>query len=159
MSRIISSTRGSICRVPGSSAVYLSEKGVLGNLGIYGPPAAPTSKYFLDLQAVKVDRLDVDRIVLVDGDTTVDLVKEFAAEPVPEGSPEGTEPGVDRMTWEWKLGNGKDAALAKTKVDGLLGSVVSIRAGDVADPVGGVRATIPGQANYRKPDYKNPTDK
>jgi diadenosine tetraphosphate (Ap4A) HIT family hydrolase len=33
------------------------------------------------------------------------------------------------------------------------------RAGDVADPVGGVRATIPGQANYRKPDYKNPTDK
>lgn len=31
--------------------------------------------------------------------------------------------------------------------------------GDVTDPVGGVRGVIPGQANYRKPGYKNPTDK
>lgn len=33
------------------------------------------------------------------------------------------------------------------------------RSGDCQDPVGGVRGVIPGQANYRKPDYKNPTDK
>jgi len=33
------------------------------------------------------------------------------------------------------------------------------REGDCADPVGGVRGVIPGQANYRKSDYKNPTDK
>ena len=31
--------------------------------------------------------------------------------------------------------------------------------GDCADPVGGVRGVIPGQANYKKHDYKNPTDK
>lgn len=31
--------------------------------------------------------------------------------------------------------------------------------GDCADPVGGVRAVIPGQANYKKSTYKNPTDK
>ncbi len=31
--------------------------------------------------------------------------------------------------------------------------------GDVEDPVGGVRGVIPGQANYRKPGYKNPSDK
>ena len=30
---------------------------------------------------------------------------------------------------------------------------------DVEDPVGGVRAVIPGQANYKKSTYKNPTDK
>jgi diadenosine tetraphosphate (Ap4A) HIT family hydrolase len=30
------------------------------------------------------------------------------------------------------------------------------RDGDVEDPVGGVRATIPGQANYRKPGYRQP---
>jgi len=30
------------------------------------------------------------------------------------------------------------------------------RAGDCADPVGGVRAVIPGQANYRSTDYKLP---
>jgi len=28
------------------------------------------------------------------------------------------------------------------------------RAGDVADPVGGVRGVIPGQANYKRPGYK-----
>jgi diadenosine tetraphosphate (Ap4A) HIT family hydrolase len=28
------------------------------------------------------------------------------------------------------------------------------RAGDVKDPVGGVRATIPGKGNYRSPDYR-----
>ena len=30
---------------------------------------------------------------------------------------------------------------------------------DVEDPLGGVRGVIPGQANYKKPGYKNPTDK
>lgn len=33
------------------------------------------------------------------------------------------------------------------------------RNGDAPDPIGGVRAVIPGQANYKKPGYKNPTDK
>ena len=30
------------------------------------------------------------------------------------------------------------------------------RTGDCADPVGGVRGVIAGQANYRKPEYKQP---
>jgi diadenosine tetraphosphate (Ap4A) HIT family hydrolase len=30
------------------------------------------------------------------------------------------------------------------------------RTGDCEDPVGGVRGVVPGQANYRKPDYKQP---
>jgi len=32
------------------------------------------------------------------------------------------------------------------------------RTGDCADPVGGVRGVIPGQANYKKETYKNPGD-
>ena len=32
------------------------------------------------------------------------------------------------------------------------------RTGDCADPVGGVRGVIPGQANYRQPHYRNPND-
>lgn len=31
------------------------------------------------------------------------------------------------------------------------------RSGDCADPVGGVRAVIPGQANYRKSGYQRPS--
>jgi len=30
------------------------------------------------------------------------------------------------------------------------------RAGDCADPVGGVRAVVPGQANYKTDTYQNP---
>jgi diadenosine tetraphosphate (Ap4A) HIT family hydrolase len=30
------------------------------------------------------------------------------------------------------------------------------RAGDSADPVGGVRAVVPGQANYKTHTYQNP---
>lgn len=33
------------------------------------------------------------------------------------------------------------------------------RLGDCADPVGGVRGVVPGQSNYKKPEYKNPVDK
>jgi hypothetical protein len=32
------------------------------------------------------------------------------------------------------------------------------RLGDCADPVGGVRGVIPGQANYRTADYQQPND-
>ena len=32
------------------------------------------------------------------------------------------------------------------------------RQGDCLDPVGGVRGVIPGQANYRTSQYKNPND-
>lgn len=144
---------GHFVRVPGSDRVFLSQKGVLGNLGIYGPPAAPESKYFLELQAVKEDRLDIERIVLEDGDGKLDLVKEFALEqaaPEAEGAAgaagadgadgaagatgAAAEPKVDRLTWEWLLNLDGETVLAKTKVDGVLGAVVSIRASDVADP-------------------------
>lgn len=124
---------GHFVRLPDQNKVYLSQKGLLSHLGVYGPPAAPESKHFLDLQVLQEDRLEVDRIVVIDGDTKLDLVKKFAVEPVAEDAPEGSEPTVDRMTWEWQRA-GSNLALAKTKVDALLGAVVNIRATDVADP-------------------------
>lgn len=33
------------------------------------------------------------------------------------------------------------------------------RSGDCTDPVGGVRGVIPGQANYKKPSYRDPANK
>ncbi len=125
---------GQFVRQPGSSTVYLTQKSVLQQLGIYGPAALPQAKHFLDLQAVQVDRLDVDRIVVRDGDSTLDLVKEFAMEAPDETAGEDAQPTVDRMTWEWKLAGDDATALAKTKVDGLMGAAVSIRAQNLADP-------------------------
>ena len=127
---------GHFVRRPGENQVFLTQKGVLQQLGIYGPPAPPEAKHFLELQAFQADRLEVDRIVLRDGGTELDLVKEFAMNPAPdnEDETESTEPSVDRMTWEWKLAGTAGTALAKTKVDGVMGAAVSIRAQDVADP-------------------------
>jgi hypothetical protein len=51
-----------------------------------------------------------------------------------ETSAQPAEP--DRTTWEWKMTSPRSKALAKTKADGVLGALVSIRALDVDDPGG-----------------------
>jgi hypothetical protein len=141
---------GNFIKRPGSSAVYLSSVNLLAQLGLYDGPAVPGGKHFLELQVVKEDRLDVDRIILTDGDQVLELVKEFAKEqPTPgqeETAPVATETetggdqdepaGLDRTTWEWKLTAPRAKTLAKTKADGVLGSLISIRASDVDDPAG-----------------------
>ena len=133
---------GNFIRRPGSNAVYLSEVNLLSQLGLYNGPAAPGNVHFLDLQAVKEDRLEVDRIILDDGGQILEMAKEFAeAKPVP-GDGVGADttgaelapPEADRTTWEWKLTVPMSKALAKTKADGVLGSLVRIRATDVDDP-------------------------
>lgn len=125
---------GQFIRRPDSNRVYVSQKSLLSHLGIYGEPAAPTARHFLELQAVKEDREDIDAVVIRDGDTVLDLTKRYAVIEPAEDAPEGATPTEDRGLWEW-LENGQPATdLAKTKVDGVLGSAVSIRATDVADP-------------------------
>lgn len=139
---------GNFVRLPGQNTVYLSGTGILSQLGLYGGLELPKARHFLDLQAVKEDRLNVDRIVLVDQGKTLDLEKEFANPPA--AAPAAAAPaagdtaaaaapaGPDRLTWEWRLTAPKRTALAKTKADGVLGSLVNIRAADVDDP------TLPG---------------
>ncbi len=132
---------GNFIKRPGSNAVYLSQTNLLSQFGLYEGPGVPGFSHFLELQAVKKDRLEVDRIVLNNEGRTLEMVKEFAeAKPVPgqvELPEEATEPaGPDRTTWEWKMTSPRAKALAKTKADGVLGSLVSIRAADVDDPAG-----------------------
>ena len=136
---------GSFISRPGSSAVYLTPTNLLANLGLYDGPGVPENKHFLDLLAVKTDRLAVDKIVLTEDGQARELVKEFALETVAateEGGepaaeaeePSAGEPTLDRTTWEWKMTRPKAAALAKTKADGVLGSLTAVRAVDVDDP-------------------------
>ncbi len=125
---------GQFVRVPGSNEVYVSQKGLLSHMGIYGAPAAPTARHFLELQAVKEDRQTIDGLVITDGDRVLDLDRKFGVIEPAEGSPEGTEPTEDRSVWEWQLDGKPATELAKTKLDGVLGAAVSIRATDVADP-------------------------
>lgn len=123
--------QGQFVRRPGGNAVYVSARSVLAPLGLYSGPGAPTSRHFLELQAVKEDRLAVDRIVLEDEHGVRTLAKVFP-EPAPADST-GAVPEPDRLTWEWSL-EGAAGVPLKTKADGVLGAVVSVRAVDVDDP-------------------------
>jgi len=122
---------GNFVRQPDNNRVYVSQTNLLAQLGIYGEPELPQGRYFLDLQAVKEDRLDVDSMVIGGPDGNLTLVKKFA-EDKPDST--GAVPTVDRNTWEWQLSGQPGTALAKTKVDAVLNSLVAIRANDLVDP-------------------------
>jgi len=127
---------GNFIRNPDDTRVYVSRASVLNTLGVYGEPELPGARHFLELQAVTVDRLAVNAIALRDSSGDRTLAKVLSLTPPAEDAPEGTEPTVDRTTWEWKLDDG--TALAKTKADAVLGAAVSIRAVDVGDPTAAV---------------------
>ncbi len=125
---------GNFVRLGDSHAVYLSTVNLLSPLGIYGEPTPPKGRHFLDLQAVKEDRLAVDRIILRDGKHVIEMQKEFSLTEPDSADTTGAAPQPDRSVWEWKLTRPRRTALAKTKADGVLGTLVSIRATDVDDP-------------------------
>jgi len=85
------------------------------------------------LKTLDIDPSAVNAIVLQDGDNTIELVKAFA-QPAPVADDAAPVSAPDRSTWEWKLAQNHGVALAKTKVDGLMNSLVSMRAVDVDDP-------------------------
>ncbi len=126
--------QGQFVRVPGSDAVYVSGASVLSALGLYGGPARPDSRQFLELQAVQEDKNSVDRIVLEDEHGTRTLAKVFAMVPAAAGDSTAAEAEIDRLTWEWELVGSPTRPLAKTRCDGVLGAVTSLRAVDVDDP-------------------------
>lgn len=129
----VSGGQGQFVRLAGNDAVYVSGSGVLSALGLYGGPARPESRHFLELQAVQEDKNSVDRIVLQDEHGTRTLTKVFALVPAAGDSTAG-EPEIDRLTWEWELTGSPAQPLAKTRCDGVLGAVTSLRAVDVDDP-------------------------
>ncbi len=122
---------GNFVRRPDDNEVYVSQKNILAQLGLYGGPELPQNRYFLELQAMKEDRLEVDAITVTDAGHSLKLVKEFATN---EPDSSGAAPTVDRNTWEWRLDGKPGTALAKSKVDAVLNSMVAVRATDLVDP-------------------------
>jgi len=133
---------GEFVRAGDSEDVYLTQARLASSFGIWGDdPKAPEAKRWIDLQVHKADRNEVDRIVLHDGKQEISLVKEFA-EVEPKSAEDDTsgtaapvasaEPTVDRTQWTWKPDDG--GAFDKNAVDGILGTLCSLYASDVADP-------------------------
>jgi hypothetical protein len=123
---------GSFVRQPGASQVYLVAADLLGAMGMYTATAGPQSRHFLDLQAFKCEREDVEAITLRDGARSLALTKTFTTIQPAAGDTVHSGPYTDRANWEWRVEPRRP--VAKTKVDAVLAAVTSLRAQDVADP-------------------------
>lgn len=141
---------GGFVRQEGSDEVFLTQAPLRSSFGVWGDePKAPDPKRWIELRVEQADRQDVDRIVLHEGGKDIVLEKEFemvAAEPAapdtsgagadsaaaPDTAQAALEPKPDRSKWTWK----PDAAgeFDKAKADGILSTVCSVYAFDVADP-------------------------
>lgn len=128
---------GNFVKLPGSSAVYLTAQNLLSNLGLWAGPEPPQSRHFLELQALRLERQDIDSIRL-EGEVSMTLAKEHVTIEPAEGDTLHTEAFVDRTQWEWRLDTGQRAV--KTRADGVFNSATSLRAQDVADPAADLAA-------------------
>jgi hypothetical protein len=129
---------GNFVKRPGSAAVYLTRSNILSNLGLYSGPGLPQAKHFLDLEAHRCEREDVDAITLYDGDSVIELVKEFATIEPDSAAADSipSEPQIDRTTYEWRMTRPQERIALKTKADQILGAVSMLRAVDIDDPAG-----------------------
>jgi len=130
-------SQGNFVKLPGDNAVFLTRQSILSSLGLYSDPAVPQSKHFLELEVQRLERDDVEAITWSDGDDVVSMVKEFE---IPEPDPTipdslAVETEIDRKVYEWKLTAPERKAALKTKGDGILGAVATIRAVDIVDPL------------------------
>jgi hypothetical protein len=137
---------GEFVRKNGSNDVYLTPARLASSFGIWGDePKPPDQKRWINLQLHKAERNDVDRIVLRHGGRELVLEKEFAqlaAAPTAadtSGAPSDTAaatapsvPSIDRTKWTWKAD--RQGPFDKSTVDGILGTLCSLYASDVADP-------------------------
>ncbi len=129
---------GEFVRAHASEDVYLTPARLASSFGIWGDePKAPEAKRWIDLQVHKADRNDVDRLVLRRESQEVVLEKVFEEIEVAATADDTTatqEPQIttDRTKWTWKPDGAGE--FDKNTVDGILGTLCSIYASDVADP-------------------------
>lgn len=128
---------GNFVKLAGSAEVYLSSQNLLSNLGLWAGPERPQSRHFLELQALRLERQDIDAIRLENG-AALTLTKEHEMIEPADGDTLHTEAFPDRSQWEWRLDCGRRAV--KTRADGVLAAATSLRAQDVADPDAGLAA-------------------
>lgn len=142
---------GGFVRKNGSDDVYLTQAPLRSSFGVWGDePKAPDPKRWIELRVEQEDREDVNRITIHDDGKDIVLEKEIAmTETPPPAAPDSTAdstgtaadsakaavpagPQPNRKEWTWKPD--KAGAFDKGKVDGILNTVCSVYAFDVADP-------------------------
>lgn len=118
---------------------------------------APWDDQTVDLGSVKIfaDRypVTVGHRLFVPADNTLDNIVECFRQAYKYGETLVRNGGCDSFNVGMNIGTSAGQTVMYPHVH-----CIPRRRGDTEDPVGGVRAVIPDQANYRKEGYKNPND-
>lgn len=129
------SGNGAFVRKNGSPQAILAATNLLGDFGMWGEEATnPDPKQWLDLEVYKCDREQVHTLTLVHEGKTIELKKEFAtppAAPAPTDSNAAATPPPP-ATYEWRAVKPTNFLALKTRGDGILGALSSVRARDMA---------------------------
>jgi hypothetical protein len=131
------SSNGCFVRTPGSNRVLSTDHNFLTDLGIWGDDrTAPAASQWIDLVAYQVDRAKV-RSLELRGEQGVTLVKELE-EPAPVQAEVDTtgvpmaQPGEpDPEAYEWRVTSPSNFVASRSRADGILNSLATLRARDV----------------------------
>ena len=126
------SANGSFVRAPGSDQVLLADHNFLSDFGVWGDERqAPAVTSWIDLVAFTAERDDI-RTVTVEGENSFVMTKEFVeAEPAVSDTT-ATEPAVqDPNAYEWRITSPENFVASKTRADGVMNALTSVRARDV----------------------------
>jgi hypothetical protein len=124
---------GCFVRRVGETRVYATDHNFLSDFGVWGDDRpAPQVSSWVDLVAFETDRDQVSQI-RIEGDETVVLDREFVtpdstASAAEEGEAVPAAPPAED-NYEWRVNS--DFVGSRTRGDGVLSAVVSIRARDV----------------------------
>lgn len=130
---------GGFVRREGSSEALRADHNFLADFGVFGEEiTVPQATTWMDLVAFSAQRDSVESIELSWTDGRLRMAKEFAAADAPDSNAAPAEP----QQYEWRVSEPSNFMAKKTTADGILGSVCSVRARDVA---GRFDASIAGE--------------
>lgn len=116
---------GNFVRRDGSDEVYLASHNFLGDFGIWGDEiSAPRPQTWMDLAVFSAPRDSVRAVTIEGPEVQLAMEKEFAA---PDTSAAAAAP----REYEWRVTRPDDFLAVKTRADGIVGSLASMRMSDV----------------------------
>lgn len=130
---------GNFVRQAGSDEVYLASHNFLGDFGIWGDEiSAPRAQNWMDLAVFSAPRDSVRAVTIEGPEVQLAMEKEFAA-PDPADTNAVAPPPSQ---YEWRVTRPDNFLAVKTRADGIVGSLASMRMSDVVgtevDPAWGL---------------------
>jgi hypothetical protein len=128
---------GDFVRKSGSKDVYLTTKAIRSKFGLWGDdPKPPQGRRWVELNLFKVERGDIDKVVLRGETGELTLERVFAPMP-PPAAPDssidmGGTPPVDRANYTYRAD--AKGEIDKAKGDQVVGAVASLYAAEILDP-------------------------